>query len=644
MAVHHVEAALLQVEVSIDVHDGVVANGDTRLGVGVLEVIHAEPRAVCRGIVGGEVAHVASQLDAQHLGIGEFQVQVAIDVHERQGQNVVAAAVLRRHLVVPVQDAEDKVLIQCGAQHLYVAAVLSGSDVVVELAASRCRLLAVAAEGQVGVVLDVLHAHREPCVQTVEREASPYVGAELLAEIVVPPEVLRVVVLEVERRVEVLHVAVEGQVHRVAQQAEVQVAGAFEVECPDVVAQHGHLARHIEVQHVAQCAPQVAPERERLLVPAADALLAAAVAQRVGQGERAELVHRIRRAPEGNPFVDALNQRQSGGVLHRQVARGIDGVVGQVVVGIVPRWVAVVDESPSVPLRVGRVERLHHGHELLSHHHRVGQAVGDRLVVAHVEVLLEEGGAHTVLVPVAFQVHGHVGRAVRLLARRHILRSGDVAVVRQSPALGPLQLVVVEQQVHAVALAAVVAVEGSVEERCRLVAVEPAPIHIVEVEAHSDASSRIHGKRPLDALLAVDFVARAVVAHVRVGRLRVHEAELVRLRHEVIHRLSKQVVVAERPVEEDARLARRPHVAQVVVLTVKAVGEVHVLEAVDGRVRLRGDDLAQRARQPPCPYLLRRLAVLHGAVAAALAAGGTYARWVEAVTCVQLPARVLRLR
>lgn len=132
MTVHHVEAALLEVEVGIDVDDRVVAYGDAGVRVGVLKVIHAEARAIGGCIVGCEIANIAAQLDAQHFSIGELQIEIAVDIDERQGEYIVATAVLRCHLVVPMQDAEGKVLIECSAQYLDVAAILAWSDVVVE--------------------------------------------------------------------------------------------------------------------------------------------------------------------------------------------------------------------------------------------------------------------------------------------------------------------------------------------------------------------------------------------------------------------------------------------------------------------------------------------------------------------------------
>ena len=83
-----------------------------------------------------------------------------------------------------MENPQLKILLQHGRKYLYVPSMLRGQSVLVE----------------VGIVLDVLHAHLQVGAPLLDVQLAFHAGAEFLAHIVVVPrEMVGVVMAHIER-------------------------------------------------------------------------------------------------------------------------------------------------------------------------------------------------------------------------------------------------------------------------------------------------------------------------------------------------------------------------------------------------------------------------------------------------------------
>ena len=76
VASHDIETEVLQKQVGIDVADRVVSDRYIRIAVLVYKL--ADGRRIVRSIVFGEITHITTQLQIQHLGYLEFDIQIAV--------------------------------------------------------------------------------------------------------------------------------------------------------------------------------------------------------------------------------------------------------------------------------------------------------------------------------------------------------------------------------------------------------------------------------------------------------------------------------------------------------------------------------------------------------------------------------------
>ena len=570
---HRIDACVFQVEVGIDVHYGVVAYLDAV--VRVLEVELPDGRRVVRRVILGEVAHVGSQLHRQHLLRQlELQVEVAVERQVGQRQDVLVTALLVGDFIVPVEDAECQVFLQRGAQHLDVVAALAHPHVVTVAA-----VVGLGSIVKVSVVLDVFHTHVQLEARLLRLELPFYACAQLLGQIVVPPDVAGVIVAVVERRVDVLDVGVGCQLNGVLEQAEVEVGVARDVERAHFVARQGRFAIHAVVERLALLLQELAAHAEYVVrVFAFVAVLCRA--QRVHHVVGAHLVvHESRQARLG-PLVEPLAQGNGKGVLQRGVARDVALVfIAEEIVHVIVGRRFVGDVLPLVVVVAQRVDEARHGDEVVI----VLGGVFRSLVESHVVAVGEEDVIVVVAVPRAFQVRGDVGG--RVGGRRgDVFRTDDVAVVRDAAVFGHLHVVLAEQEVIVVLVALIGGEERAVEERRRLVVVHAAAVYVVKAEAEVQAPPRVHPEVGHEAVFAVLLVAAREVGQVGEGRLGVHEMILVHRHQEVVIRVGEDELRGRLAVEEDARQAGGADVAQVVVLAVEPVGELDVLELVHERV------------------------------------------------------------
>lgn len=84
---HYEEACVLEVEVGVDVHYGVVAH--FRAAVAFLHAELSQCRAVVWRVILGEVSGVSTEIALQNLCYAELQIQVGVYVEVGHGQSVV---------------------------------------------------------------------------------------------------------------------------------------------------------------------------------------------------------------------------------------------------------------------------------------------------------------------------------------------------------------------------------------------------------------------------------------------------------------------------------------------------------------------------------------------------------------------------
>lgn len=114
-----IEAAALQLEVGVEVAEGVVAHrGAHRLVL--LHDVRLQLGAVFRRVVFCEVAHIDAEVCLQHACDFEAEIEVGVDVELRQGQDAAVGCLLPCDDIVPVEDAEAEVLAELCRDDLYV--------------------------------------------------------------------------------------------------------------------------------------------------------------------------------------------------------------------------------------------------------------------------------------------------------------------------------------------------------------------------------------------------------------------------------------------------------------------------------------------------------------------------------------------
>lgn len=113
-------------EIGVDVDDGIIACLDA-LGR-VLHAVLADDGGVGGGIVGREIAHVGSELGAEHFCYAEEEVNVGIAGESGNRGNVVVGGGLVGEFVLPVEDAPVEVLTEGGCQEADVLIALRGAD------------------------------------------------------------------------------------------------------------------------------------------------------------------------------------------------------------------------------------------------------------------------------------------------------------------------------------------------------------------------------------------------------------------------------------------------------------------------------------------------------------------------------------
>ena len=104
-----------------------------------------------------------------------------------------------------------------------------------------------------------------------------------------------------------------------------------------------------------------------------------------------------------------------------------------------------------------------------------------------------------------------------------------------------------------------------------------ASIHVIGQKTESQTLVGIDGKIGLEVVIARQFVSGTVISQVGKRRFRVGKAELVRPDVEMAIYISKKTLAMLIAVKKDARLARRPKVSQVIVLSGKAFSQMCIL-------------------------------------------------------------------
>ena len=80
VVIHDVEPYLLEMEVGIGIDEGVSA--EFYAVRSFLHEILLQGRGIVRDVVAGKPSHVGTQLYAQLFGVGELQVEVAVDIYQ----------------------------------------------------------------------------------------------------------------------------------------------------------------------------------------------------------------------------------------------------------------------------------------------------------------------------------------------------------------------------------------------------------------------------------------------------------------------------------------------------------------------------------------------------------------------------------
>ena len=178
----NVDAAMLDVKVGIDVHNGIVADFHTRI-LCILNGKLLDGRRIVGCIITGEITKVASQLHVQHLGDAELEVEVAVERYLRKGQSQRVAAGLVGDVVVPMEWSCLHVLAQGDGKNLDMTRSLANGNIVAKLLGQRMRDIFSqegVLHGQIGVVLEVLEAYLYRCAYARQGECATDASPELL--------------------------------------------------------------------------------------------------------------------------------------------------------------------------------------------------------------------------------------------------------------------------------------------------------------------------------------------------------------------------------------------------------------------------------------------------------------------------------
>ena len=613
---HHEDACALQVQVQVGVDNGITAK--VHLVILALQVELLRGRHVGGRLIGGEVAHVGTQLQGQYFEEFGQQVHVVVERQVGQRQDGLVARLLPRHLVVQVENTQLKILLQHSRNHLYVPPMLRGQGVLVE----------------VGVVLDVLHAHLQVGAPLLDVQLTLHAGAEFLAHVVVVPrEVVGVVMAHVEGGQTVADVPASIEVDRVLAEAEIQVDVALHLELSCRLPGQAHFARRVVVQQRALPLGQFAADVE-LVFGVLQGRRSWQGRVHVHQRVSAEVVRDVCRQSCLGVFVEALQQGDAEDVLHAQGQGGVVAgallQVGVFVEAVFARRLGGCAEGAARTLHLEGVYEAGDGHELFLHDGVLGQGgavllrqplcrgVLRVLQLGHFAVEAEAVAVRQVEVEVVvaracpLQPGGDVLRAAHVF---HLFGMHDVAVVDDAAVFVHLEEVVVIGGMQLVFLADIAGKHARVEVRGGLVGVVTAPVQIVNVKSHGQPLIDVDREIGLEAVFAIDFAARLVVGQVGEGDVAVGEEQVAGLHVEAGQGGDEDggvfIVV---PLEEDARLAGRAEVAQVVVVSLHASSQVGVLEVQAGRVRGDERPLAQFAADFPHIEFRGQALDVHGAV------------------------------
>ena len=348
---------MLEVEVGIHVDNGIIAHLDA-FGLRLVG-IHAERGAVGGGIIRGEVAHVAAQLHAQHLGNAEQQVEVGVEREFRQGHYLLVGRRLIGHLALPVERAQREVLAERGTHQLQVARRLTDVGIV-EVIVAALALHQVGRGGEVGIFLHVLQVYLEPRAGFLARKGRTQAGRQLLVQIiVVPPEPLRVVGAVEEGGLLCRHAAVHLEAQAIAQKPYFQQAFAAQAEVAPAVA----VGRRFGFERVIDVSAAFLED----LSAQRDAVLAELLKQSVARGQFVGVVVVLSvEADAGHgPFVETFVQFHPEQVGDARVMNLVEGrVTLKKAVQVEVAQVFVGQEAARVVFDAQRVQKTRHGHEL----------------------------------------------------------------------------------------------------------------------------------------------------------------------------------------------------------------------------------------------------------------------------------------
>ena len=363
VAHHDEEAGALEVHVHVDVDDGVVAQLHVVLAV-LLDAILQQLRTIVGSGILGEEAHVAAQIDGEHPGYLEVQVEVAVDVQVGDGQHVLLAALLVGDHRLPVQRTEREVLAELECEQADVARMLVEGDLVTGALFAVHRVLM----SEVYVVLQVVYGHAQACPRLLVPEQTLDAGARLFLERVVPPKVPAVVAALEEGGVQQVVVSAGHELHRVAEELEVEVGCRIHLQLSGILAQQPSLGRHVVVEQGALRLAQLTAHTEVVLV-----VFAESARRRVGDFEVSQVRRDEAFQPRLRPFVETLEKRDGERVLQfEELHLVVDAVRLQVflqgVCGGVEALrcgVGLVDALVAVELR--RVDEAGHGYVFVLH-------------------------------------------------------------------------------------------------------------------------------------------------------------------------------------------------------------------------------------------------------------------------------------
>ena len=116
MTGHQEESRLLELEIGIDIHDGIVA--DLRQTVTCLNSELSQRRTVVGGIIAGEITQIGPQVAFQHTRNLKAQIEIGVDIESGNGQNSFLARLLPGHDTFPMNRAEGNILIQFSREQI----------------------------------------------------------------------------------------------------------------------------------------------------------------------------------------------------------------------------------------------------------------------------------------------------------------------------------------------------------------------------------------------------------------------------------------------------------------------------------------------------------------------------------------------